>query len=77
MVLLVFYSAWVYPFEVSFLKSSPIIGIYIADIVVDLFFGVDIYLTFSVAYFDHKTQLIIHDPSKIAKRSVILTESGI
>uniref|UniRef100_A0A166DZ16 Potassium channel n=1 Tax=Daucus carota subsp. sativus TaxID=79200 RepID=A0A166DZ16_DAUCS len=67
MVLLVFYSAWVYPFEVSFLKSSPIIGIYIADIVVDLFFGVDIYLTFSVAYFDHKTQLIIHDPSKIAK----------
>lgn len=68
MVLLVFYSAWVYPFEVSFLKSSRIIGIYIADIVVDLFFAVDIYLTFSVAYFDHKSQLIIRDPKKIAKR---------
>lgn len=68
MVLLVFYSAWVYPFEVSFLKSSQVIGIYIADIVVDLFFAVDIYLTFSVAYFDHKTQLIIRDPKKIAKR---------
>ncbi|KAK1374275.1 Potassium channel [Heracleum sosnowskyi] len=68
MVLLVFYSAWVYPFEVSFLKSTTIIGIYIADIVVDLFFGVDIYLTFSVAYFDHKTQLIIRDRKKIAKR---------
>ncbi|KAL8114700.1 hypothetical protein AgCh_021535 [Apium graveolens] len=69
MVLLVFYSAWVYPFEVSFLKSSPITGIYIADIVVDLFFGVDIYLTFSVAYFDQKSQLIIRDPKQIAKSS--------
>lgn len=68
MVLLVFYSAWVFPFEVSFLKSDPRTQLYIADIVVDLFFAVDIFLTFSLAYFDPKTQLIIRHPIKIAKR---------
>ncbi|CAN1143538.1 Potassium channel AKT2/3 [Linum perenne] len=70
MVLLVAYSAWVYPFEVAFLKSSPTPSkkLYIADSVVDVFFAVDIILTFFVAYFDSRTQLLVRNPRKIATR---------
>ncbi|PIA41015.1 hypothetical protein AQUCO_02300056v1 [Aquilegia coerulea] len=68
MVLLVAYSAWVYPFEIAFMKSSPGGGLHIADSIVDLFFAVDIVLTFFVAYIDPRTQLLIRDPRKIAVR---------
>lgn len=70
MVILVAYSAWVYPFEVAFLKGTPARNLYIADIVVDLFFAVDITLTFFVAYIDPKTHLLVRDSKKIATRSV-------
>lgn len=70
MVLLVFYSAWVYPFEVAFLNYSPSRGLYIADNIVDLFFAVDIVLTFFVAYIDRTTQLLVCEPRKIAIRCV-------
>lgn len=68
MVLLVAYSAWVYPFEVAFLKSSPKKELWIADNIVDLFFGVDIILTFFVAYIDTRTQLLVRDSRKMAVR---------
>ncbi|KAL3538538.1 hypothetical protein ACH5RR_001904 [Cinchona calisaya] len=68
MVLLVAYSAWVCPFEIAFLNSHPHKGLYIADNIIDLFFAVDIVLTFFVAYIDPRTQLLVIDSSKIAKR---------
>lgn len=68
MVILVVYSAWVYPFEVAFLNGAPKGGLYITDNVVDLFFGVDIVLTFFVAYIDSRTQLLVQDRRKIAVR---------
>lgn len=70
MVLLVAYSAWVYPFEVAFLNFHPKRELWIADNIVDLFFGVDIVLTFFVAYIDSRTQLLVRDSVKIAKRLV-------
>ncbi|CAD5328694.1 unnamed protein product [Arabidopsis thaliana] len=68
MVLLVAYSAWVYPFEVAFLNSSPKRNLCIADNIVDLFFAVDIVLTFFVAYIDERTQLLVREPKQIAVR---------
>ncbi|KAG4164742.1 hypothetical protein ERO13_A13G035500v2 [Gossypium hirsutum] len=69
MVMLVFYSAWVYPLEVAFFtSSSPPTNLYIADNVVDFFFGVDIVLTFFLAYIDSTIHLLVRDPKKIALR---------
>ncbi|KAM7250623.1 hypothetical protein ACFE04_022506 [Oxalis oulophora] len=68
MVMLVFYSAWVYPFEVAFLHSSPKRRLFIADNIVDFFFTIDIVLTFFVAYIDPTTQLLVRDPRKISLR---------
>lgn len=68
MVVLVAYSAWVCPFEVAFLNSSANKKLYIADNVVDLFFAVDIVLTFFVAYIDRRSQLLVRDSKKIAMR---------
>ncbi|CAH2078284.1 unnamed protein product [Thlaspi arvense] len=68
MVLLVAYSAWVYPFEVAFLNSSPKRNLCIADNIVDLFFAVDIVLTFFVAYIDQRTHLLVREPKQIAVR---------
>lgn len=68
MVLLVAYTAWVYPFEVAFLKASPPRHLYIADSVVNFFFGIDIVLTFFVAYIDKRTHLLVREQRKIAKR---------
>ncbi|RZB76268.1 Potassium channel AKT2/3 isoform B [Glycine soja] len=68
MVLLVAYSAWVYPFEVAFMHKSSNMKIYIADSVVDLFFGIDIVLTFFVAYIDRTTHLLVRDKKKIVVR---------
>jgi potassium channel len=70
MVLLVAYSAWVCPFEIAFLNSRTIIPLYIADNIVDIFFAVDIVMTFFVAYIDPRTQLLVLSPRKIATRSV-------
>lgn len=68
MVILVAYSAWVYPFEVAFMHSSPNRKLYIVDNIVDLFFAVDIVLTFFVAYVDGTTHLLVRDSKKIAVR---------
>ncbi|TYG81029.1 hypothetical protein ES288_D02G264600v1 [Gossypium darwinii] len=68
MVMLVFYSSWVYPFEVAFLSSSAPRKLYMADNIVDLFFAIDIVLTFFVAYIDTRTQLLVRESKKIAIR---------
>lgn len=68
MVLLVAYSAWVYPFEVAFMHSSSNKKLYIVDTVVDLFFAIDIVLTFFVAYIDRTTHLLVRDKKKIVVR---------
>jgi hypothetical protein len=70
MVILVAYSASVYPFEVAFMNASPKGGLEVADIIVDLFFTVDIVLTFFVAYMDPRTQLLVRDRKKITFRYV-------
>lgn len=67
-VVLVVYAAWVYPFEVAFLNGVPKGGLCIVDNIIDLFFAVDIVLTFFVAYIDSKTQLLVRDQRKIAVR---------
>lgn len=68
MVVLVGYSAWVYPFEVAFMNGAPKGGLWVADNIIDLFFAVDIVLTFFVAYIDSKTQLLVCDQRKISVR---------
>nr|GMD47668.1 potassium channel KAT3-like isoform X2 [Ipomoea batatas] len=69
LVILVVYSAWSSPFELAFRKVAmgsfqPV------DLVVDAFFGVDIILTFFVAYLDKSTYLLVDDHKKIALRYV-------
>ncbi|ESW20514.1 hypothetical protein PHAVU_006G215700 [Phaseolus vulgaris] len=68
MVLLVAYSAWVYPFEVAFMHRSSNMKIYVVDTVVDFFFGIDIILTFFLAYIDQTTHLLVRDKKKIVVR---------
>ncbi|KAF7830260.1 potassium channel AKT1-like [Senna tora] len=67
LVFLVFYTAWVCPFEFGFLEE-PKGSLAIADNVVNAFFAVDIVLTFFVAYLDKNSYLLTDDPKKIAKR---------
>ncbi|KAK8558567.1 hypothetical protein V6N13_098219 [Hibiscus sabdariffa] len=68
MVVLVFYSAFVYPFEMAFLTPTRPTPLYAADSVVDCFFAVDIAFTFLLAYIDSTTQLLVRDRKCIAKR---------
>ncbi|KAK4476850.1 hypothetical protein RD792_016012 [Penstemon davidsonii] len=70
MVVLVAYSAWVCPFEIAFLHDSNQIStpLYILDNIVDIFFAIDIVLTFFLAYIHPTTQLLVRDPRKISTR---------
>lgn len=70
MVILVAYSAWVYPFEIAFMNATPRGGLFIMDNVVNVFFAADIVLTFFVAYIDSRTHLPVRDSRKIAVRLV-------
>ncbi|KAK4768960.1 hypothetical protein SAY86_027110 [Trapa natans] len=67
LVLLVFYTAWVSPFEFGFLEK-PTGPLAITDNVVNGFFAIDIILTFFVAYLDKDTFLLIDNHKKIAWR---------
>ncbi|KAI3728272.1 hypothetical protein L6452_16905 [Arctium lappa] len=69
LVVLVIYSAWSSPFELAFTKVATG-SLMFLDLVVDLFFAIDIVLTFFVAYLDKSTYLLIDDRSKIATRYV-------
>ncbi|TYH93018.1 hypothetical protein ES332_A13G224800v1 [Gossypium tomentosum] len=67
LVVLVLYSAWASVFELAFNKTArgPLL---IVDMVVDVFFAIDIVLTFFVAYLDKSTYLLVDDHKKIALR---------
>ncbi|XP_057960180.1 potassium channel AKT1-like [Malania oleifera] len=65
LVFLVFYTAWVSPFEFGFL-DQPKGPLSIADNIVNGFFAIDIILTFFVAYLDKASYLLIDDPKQIA-----------
>nr|XP_010930758.2 LOW QUALITY PROTEIN: potassium channel AKT2-like [Elaeis guineensis] len=68
MVMLVAYSAWVFPLEIGFMNAAPKGGLFIADNIIHAFFAVDIILTFFVAYIEPRTQLLVQDSKKIAIR---------
>ncbi|KAL1552490.1 potassium channel AKT1-like [Salvia divinorum] len=65
LVVLVFYTAWVSPFEFGFL-SGPTWPLNITDNVVNSFFIVDIVLSFFVAYLEKSTYILVNDRKKIA-----------
>ncbi|KAK9079970.1 hypothetical protein SSX86_001645 [Deinandra increscens subsp. villosa] len=67
LVVLVFYTAWVSPFEFGFL-DAPDRPLAITDNVVNGFFAIDIVLTFFVAYLDKISYLLIDDRCLIAWR---------
>ncbi|KAA8525369.1 hypothetical protein F0562_007213 [Nyssa sinensis] len=67
LVFLVFYTAWVSPFEFGFL-DKPSVPLSITDNVVNGLFAIDIFVTFFVAYLDKVTYLLIDDPMLIAWR---------
>ncbi|KAL2543937.1 Potassium channel AKT1 [Forsythia ovata] len=68
LIVLVFYTAWVCPFEFCFLLDKPKGPLSITDNVVNGFFLIDIILTFFVAYLDKETYLLIDTPKLIALR---------
>ncbi|KAJ6794613.1 potassium channel KAT3-like [Iris pallida] len=67
LVFLVIYSAWASPFELAFQRAGSGFLLTI-DLVVDVFFGMDIVITFFVAYLDSSTYLLVDDHKKIATR---------
>ncbi|XP_022751651.1 potassium channel AKT1-like [Durio zibethinus] len=67
LVFLVFYTAWVSPFEFGFL-STPDKPLSITNNVVNALFAVDIVLTFFVAYLDKTSYLLVDEPKRIAWR---------
>lgn len=68
LVLLVFYTAWVSPFEFGFLEQKINGPLAITDNVVNGFFAIDIVLTFFVAYLEKTSYLLIDNPKQIAWR---------
>uniref|UniRef100_A0A7N0REK9 Potassium channel n=1 Tax=Kalanchoe fedtschenkoi TaxID=63787 RepID=A0A7N0REK9_KALFE len=69
LIFLVIYSAWTCPFQFSFLpcQHGPL---FIIDNIVNVFFAIDIFLTFFVAYIDTESCLLLDDPRKIAIRYI-------
>ncbi|KAH1212865.1 Potassium channel AKT1 [Glycine max] len=67
LLILVFYTAWMCPFEFGFLEKS-MGAVAITDNVVNGFFAIDIVLTFFVAYLDKSTYLLVDDHKLIALR---------
>ncbi|KAK8465492.1 hypothetical protein PHAVU_009G095700 [Phaseolus vulgaris] len=69
LVILVFYTAFVSPFEFGFL-NEPTDSLSITDNVVNGLFAIDIVLTFSVAYLDKETYLLEDRPLFICYKYV-------
>lgn len=67
LIVLVFYTAWVSPYEFGFNfgHHGPLA---VMDNVVNAFFAIDIVLTFFVAYLDKSTYLLVDDHKLIAIR---------
>ncbi|XP_059658089.1 potassium channel AKT1-like [Cornus florida] len=67
LVFLVFYTAWVCPFEFGLL-DKPSGPLSITDNVVNGLFAIDIIVTFFTAYLDKATYLLVDNPKQIAWR---------
>lgn len=67
LIVLVIYSAWICPFEFAFLREGHD-TLFVIDNIVNVFFAIDIFLTFFVAYLDSQTYLLVDAPKKIAMR---------
>jgi hypothetical protein len=67
LIVLVFYSAWAFPFEFGFVQN-PGRALRATDYSVDIFFAIDIIMTFFVAYVDPRSFLMVEDLKKIALR---------
>jgi hypothetical protein len=67
LIVLVFYSAWASPFEFGF-AHNPSRALRATDYSVDIFFAIDIIMTFFVAYVDPRSFLMVEDLKKIALR---------
>ncbi|XP_044975382.1 potassium channel KAT2-like isoform X3 [Hordeum vulgare subsp. vulgare] len=67
LLVLVVYSAWIYPFELAFLRHLSW-KLFIVENIVNSFFAIDIVLTFFLAYLDHKSYLLVDNPQRIAAR---------
>ena len=65
--MLVLYSAWSSPFELA-LEKAATTPLVVVDLIVDVFFTVDIAVSFFVAYFDRSANLFVDDRRKIATR---------
>jgi len=69
LIILVIYTAWASPFEIAFRKTETSFLLYV-DLVVDVFFAMDIMISFFVAYLDSSTYLLADDRKKIAIRYI-------
>ncbi|CAN1249108.1 Potassium channel KAT1 [Linum perenne] len=69
LVVLVIYSAWISPFQFAFLTYKKD-TLFIVDNIVNVFFTIDIVLTFFVAYLDSQSCLLVDNPKKIAIRYI-------
>ncbi|OAY67894.1 Potassium channel KAT1 [Ananas comosus] len=69
LIVLVIYSAWICPFELAFLRHLAH-KLFVVENIVNIFFAVDIVLTFFVAYLDRKSYLLVDNPKRIASRFV-------
>ncbi|KAH9543310.1 hypothetical protein CY35_13G058000 [Sphagnum magellanicum] len=67
LIVLVLYSAWASPFEFGF-AQNPGRALRATDYSVDIFFAIDIIMTFFVAYVDPRSFLMVEDLKKIALR---------
>ncbi|KAG8367250.1 hypothetical protein BUALT_Bualt16G0053000 [Buddleja alternifolia] len=65
LVLLAAYNALVCPFEFGFCKK-PMMPLIITDSIVNVFFGIDIVLTFFIAFLDKATHILVHEKREIA-----------
>ncbi|KAI9124269.1 hypothetical protein K1719_005569 [Acacia pycnantha] len=68
LVILAIYNALVSPFEFGFLKEPVPLPLFIVDTVVDVFFAIDIILTFFIAYHDKASYLLVYNYKRIFQK---------
>ncbi|WVZ72765.1 hypothetical protein U9M48_021174 [Paspalum notatum var. saurae] len=69
LLVLVVYSAWICPFELAFLRNLSWV-LFLVENIVNIFFAIDIILTFFLAYLDQKSYLLVDNTKKIAARYI-------
>jgi hypothetical protein len=73
LLVLVVYSAWIYPFELAFLRRLTW-KLVIVENIVNGFFAIDIVLTFFLAYLDRKSYILVDNPKRIAARLALVPQ---